>query len=176
MSPGLYWIGGGGVTVKSTGGTDGILVSKALGDDTFTATPSGGVLIYNTVDPVPTTCISGTGPGCYGAITMNAGAGATFSLLPIQTGLYKNMVIFVDRTAALGGVDDVVLNGGGSILNVSGTIYAATGVVKLNGSNTDAISAQVICYSFQVNGSGSAFTIDYNPDAIFHLKGVGLVE
>ena len=33
------------------------------------------------------------------------------------------MVIFVDRAAALGGVTDVDLNGGGSILDVTGTIY-----------------------------------------------------
>jgi hypothetical protein len=86
------------------------------------------------------------------------------------------MVIFIDRAAGAGGIDDVVLNGGGSILNVSGTIYGSTAMIKMNGSNTDAISAQVICFNFQVNGSGSAFTINYNPDDIFHVKGVGLVE
>ena len=52
MSPGIYWIGGGGITVKSTGGQNGMLISKDLGDNTGT-TASGGVLIYNSVDPVP---------------------------------------------------------------------------------------------------------------------------
>jgi hypothetical protein len=132
------------------------------------------VLIYNTVDPVP--AAGCTGLGCYGPITLNGGAGATLSLKPIQSGLYKNMVIFVDRTAAFGGVDDIDLNGGGSVLNVTGTIYAPSSVVKLNGSATDTISAQVICYSFQVNGSGASFTINYDPDNLFHVTGVGLVE
>jgi hypothetical protein len=34
----------------------------------------------------------------------------------------------------------------------------------------------VICYDFVVNGSGAAFSIDYDPDNLFHVKGVGLVE
>jgi len=173
MSPGIYWIGGGGVAVKSTGGQNGLLISKALGDNTGT-NPSGGVLIYNTVDPYPTTgCV---GAGCYGPITLNGGAGATLALRPIQTTLYKGMVMFVDRVAAFGGVDDIDLNGGGSILNVTGTIYAPTASVKFNGSSTDTISAQVICYNFQVNGSGASFTIDYNPANLFHVTGVGLVQ
>ena len=175
MSPGVYWIGGGGIGIKSAGG-DGVLVSKALGENTVpaTQTPTGGVLIYNSVDSAA--CAAGKTAGCYGPITLNGGAGATLALAPIQTGLYKNMVMFIDRVAALGGVDDIDLNGGGSTLNISGTIYAPTAVVKMNGSSTDSISAQVICYSFQVNGSGAAFTIDYNPGSLFHLKGVGLVQ
>jgi Flp pilus assembly protein TadG len=163
MDPGIYWIGGGGVSVKSTGGNYGVLVSKAPGDTTG-ITPSGGVLIYNSV--------SSAG---YGPIHLNAGDGSTLSLRPIQTGFYKNMVIFVDRAAATGS-GDIDLNGGGSTLIISGTIYAPTGNVKLNGSDSDAIGSQLICFNFQVNGSGSAFTLDYQPDDLFHLKGVGLVE
>jgi hypothetical protein len=181
MSPGIYWIGGGGVSVKTVGGGgpsagDGVLVAKDIGDNTLTPIASGGVLIYNTADPVASTCVAGTGPGCYGAITLNGGAGATLSLRPMQSGQYQGMVIFVDRVQGAGGIDDVVLNGAGSILNISGTIYAPTGMVKLNGSDSDAISAQLICYDFQVNGSGAAFQISYRPDDLFHLKGVGLVE
>ena len=171
MDPGIYWIGGGGVQVQS----DGKLISKAPGDDTGD-TASGGVLIYNGVDPVPAAGCSGA--GCYGPITLNGGGGSepTLALKPIQTGFYKNMVIFVDRAAAAGGGIDIDLNGENSALAISGTIYAPTASVKLNGSSTDVVSAQVICYDFQVNGSGSAFTIDYDPDNLFHLKGVGLVE
>jgi hypothetical protein len=80
----------------------------------------------------------------------------------MQSGQYQGMVIFVDRVQGAGGIVDVVLNGAGSILNISGTIYAPTSMVKLNGSTTDAISAQLICYDFEVNGSGrrSRSTID----------------
>jgi hypothetical protein len=167
MEPGIYWIGGGGISVKSNGGANGLLISKASGDNTGT-NPTGGVLIYNTSNPV-----TGTG---YGPIHLNGGDGSTLALRPIESGAYKNMVIFVDRAAGFGGVDDIDLNGGGSTLDVTGTIYAPSGKVKLNGSSTDVVSAQVICYNFQVNGSGSAFTINYDGDSLFHLQGVGLVE
>ena len=80
-----------------------------------------------------------------------------------------------DEAAAYGGYD-LDLNGENAALNVTGTIYAPTGSLKFNGSDTDVLSAQVICYDFLVNGSGSAFTINYEPDELFHLKGVGLVE
>lgn len=177
MEPGIYWIGGSGIHIQS----NGALVSKAAGDDTGLA-PSGGVLIYNTADPDPTVssiCASGGGgAGCYGPIQINGGGGGTptLALLPIQSGLYKNMVIFVDRAAAVGTGFDIDLNGENANLSVSGTIYAPSGRIKFNGSDTDVLSAQVICYNFQVNGSGSAFTINYDPDNLFHLKGVGLVE
>jgi hypothetical protein len=83
--------------------------------------------------------------------------------------------MFVDRAAATGN-GDIDLNGDGSTLIISGTIYAATGNVKLNGSDSSAIGTQLICYNFVLNGSGAAFTLDYAPDDVFHLKGVGLVE
>jgi hypothetical protein len=173
MDPGIYWIGGSGVSVKSTGGADGRLISKAVGDNSG-LTPSGGVLIYDTVDPVP--AAGCTGLGCYGPITLNGGAGAALALTPMQTGLYKGMVMFIDRVAAVGGATDIDLNGAGSILNVTGTMYAPSGTITFNGSATDVLSAQVICFSFQVNGSGASFTLDYNPDNLFHVTGVGLVQ
>ena len=55
-------------------------------------------------------------------------------------------------------------------------MYSATGQVIFNGSATDVISAQVICYNFQVNGSGASFTINYQPADLFHLTGIGLVQ
>ena len=168
MDPGIYYIGGGGVAVKVTGsGNVGALVSKAPADNTGT-NPTGGVLIYNTSIP-----ITHTG---YAPITLNANAGATLALRPIQTTIYKGMVIFVDRVANPVGATAIDLNGGGSVLSVTGTIYAATGQVIFNGSDTDVISAQVICYNFQVNGSGASFTINYQPADLFHLTGIGLVQ
>lgn len=166
MEPGIYWIGGGGIEIRSTGGDHGALITKAAGDNTGT-NPTGGVLIYNTTDAAG---------GGYGPIHLNGEDGSTLALRPIESGLYQGMVIFVDRIAAAGAGDDIDLNGAGSTLDVTGTIYTASGSVKLNGSTSTVLSTQVICYNFQVNGSGASFTIDYDPDTLFHLKGVGLVE
>lgn len=166
MAPGIYWIGGGGIEIRSTGGDHGALITKAVGDDTGT-NPTGGVLIYNT------TFTDGSG---YGPIHLNGGDGSTLALRPIESGFYKGMVIFVDRVAAAGAGVDIDLNGEGSTLDVTGTIYAPSGSVKFNGSSSTVLSTQVICYNFQVNGSGASFTIDYDPGVLFHLRGVGLVE
>lgn len=173
MEPGVYWIGGGGISVKSNGNSNnGQLISKAMGDNSG-LTPSGGVLIYDGIDPVPTTGC--TGSGCFAPITLNGGAGADLALRPMQTGFYKGMTVFVDRTVPAGTIT-LDINGAGSILDVTGTLYSATGIVKFNGSSTDVVSAQVICYDFQVNGSGASFTMDYNPANLFHVTGVGLVQ
>lgn len=173
LDPGIYWIGGGGVTVKNNGSSNnGQMISKAVSDNTG-LNPTGGVLIYNSIDPVPTTgCV---GVGCFGPITLNGGAGAMLGLRPMESGPYKGMVIFVDRSIAPG-TAALDLNGAGSILDITGTIYAASGGVKFNGSATDVLGTQVICYNFQVNGSGASFTMDYNPDNLFHVTGVGLVQ
>jgi len=172
LDPGIYWLGGGGLHIQS----DGSVVSKAIGDN-IGLTPSGGVLIFNTHDPIPTTGC--TGVGCFAGISINGGGSSnpTLALRPIQTGLYKNMVIFVDREdAATFAGFDLDLNGSNSALNVTGTIYGAGTSMRFNGGSTDVLSAQVICYDFQVNGSGAAFTINYQPNDLFHLTGVGLVQ
>ena len=108
MDPGIYWIGGGGVSVQSSGG---LLISKAAGDNSGT-NPTGGVLIYDTIDPVPATGC--TGAGCFGPISINGSPGETLALRPmLQTGFYKGMVMWVDRAVPAGSLA-IVLNGGNS--------------------------------------------------------------
>jgi hypothetical protein len=173
MDPGIYWIGGGGISIKNNGTTNaGQLISKDPGDNAG-LTPSGGVLIYDSIDPLPASGC--TGVGCFGPITLNGGNGAALALRPIQTGNYKGMVIFVDRSVPPG-TTTIDLNGAGSSLDITGTMYSATGTVKLNGDASSVLSTQVICYNFQLNGNGAAFTLNYNPGDLFHVTGVGLVQ
>jgi hypothetical protein len=178
MSPGIYWIGGGGVQVRGQGSTpnSAVLISKATGDDAG-LTPSGGVLIYNTQDPDPSitaACVTTPGgPGCYGSIVLNGGA-STLGLSPYQLAPYQNMVIFMDRAAPLSAV--IRLNGGYSNLSIGGTIYAAHTIVTMNGGASDTISAQLIVWNFQLNGNGSSLTVIYNPANLFKLSGTGLVQ
>jgi len=178
MDPGIYWIGGGGVQVRGPGSTPNtaVLVSKTTGDNAG-YTPSGGVLIYNTQDPNPTitaACAATPGgPGCYGPIDLNGGA-STLGLTPYQSAPYQNMVIFMDRAAPLSAT--ITLNGGSSNLSISGTIYAPHTIVTMNGGASDTISAQLIVWNFQLNGSGSSLTVNYSPANLFHLSGTGLVQ
>ena len=56
----------------------------------------GGVLIYNSTDPLPASGCAGA--GCYGPISINGGGSGTpptLAIEPIETGDYQGMVIFV---------------------------------------------------------------------------------
>jgi hypothetical protein len=177
MDPGIYWIGGGGVVVRGGGSPNSaVLVSKAPGDNSGFA-PSGGVLIYNSQDPNPTiaaACATApTGPGCYGDIFLNGGA-STLRIVPYQSAPYRNMVIYMDRAAPLSAT--ITLNGGDSNLSVSGTIYAPHTIVEMRGGASDTIAAQLLVWNFQLNGNGSSLTVNYDPDNLFHVTGVGLVQ
>jgi hypothetical protein len=174
MDPGVYWIGGGGFQVRG-----GVVKSTAIGDNTGTL--GGGVLIYNSQDQDATlmaACASNpaANAGCYDSIQLN-GSGAGLSLMPIQSGPYKNMVIFVDRTLTeYPGAADINLDGSSSTINISGTIYAPKGYVVINGGSSFALSTQIICWDFKINGNGGTLSIPYNTDGLFKLSGVGLVQ
>jgi hypothetical protein len=190
LEPGIYYIGGGGL---SLGGNGAIVYTVDPGG----TVPGGGILIYNTEDSTyHTECAANAAfpagtivafPGvtgtvaCYAGISFN-GSSATINVNPIQTGTYKNMLIFVDRNLSYrtanpsSGTNDIIMNGSSTSLIIGGTIYDAAGVVQINGSGPMAISTQIICYDFQVNGSGGKLTITYNADEVFHLSGVGLVQ
>jgi hypothetical protein len=190
MEPGIYYIAGGGLSLGGNGAT---VYSVEPGG----TVPGGGILIYNTEDPTyHSECSANAGfpagtiaafpnvtgsVACYAGISFN-GSSATINVKPIQTGIYKNMLIFVDRNLSYrtanpsSGGNDIVMNGSSTSLVFSGTIYDAAGMVQINGSGAMAISTQIIAYDFQVNGSGGQLTINYNPDDLFHLSGVGLVQ
>jgi len=55
-------------------------------------------------------------------------------------------------------------------------IYAATATVRVNRDEGTALSAQIIAWDFTINGNSGTLLVDYNPDALFQLEGVGLVE
>jgi putative Flp pilus-assembly TadE/G-like protein len=187
FEPGIYEIAGGGL---SMGGTGAAFYSVDPGG---TAPPSGGgILIYNTEDAVyHTECAAdrafpaGTVVGhpavtgavaCYQSLIFN-GSSATIDLQPIQTGPYTNMLIFADRNLTTRPTSaDIQINGGASALTMTGTIYAPAALITINGSGATALSTQIICYDFQVNGSSGTLNITYNDADLFHLSGVGLVQ
>jgi hypothetical protein len=165
MEPGIYYLGGGGLVLNGNGA---VLTSVNTGTQTF----GGGVLLVNGAFHVASFCAGGVTTGCPKPMTFN-GSSAVASLLPIQTGTYKNMVIFGDRTTAAA----ISLNGSSTNLNISGTVYAAKSLVSVSGSGATSIAVQVIAYDFAVTGSpGSSLTVTYNSAKVFQLTGVGLVQ
>lgn len=167
LEPGLYYLAGSGFSMGGLGAT---VISVNAGGTTF----GGGVLFYNTETAAfHTQCAANPSfnAGCFGGITLN-GSGSTVKLKPIQTTIYKNMVLFQDRANA----NTIVLNGAATTFDVEGTIYAPKALVQLNGSGTVSIAAQIIAYDFQANGSGGALTVTYGSGGFFQLEGVGLVQ
>jgi hypothetical protein len=164
MEPGIYYIGGGGLTMGGNGAT---IISVDSGTQTF----GGGVLIYNGSFHDPAFCTGNGGTGCLAPMTFN-GSSAIIQLKPIQTGFYTNMLLFGERAA--GG--DITLNGSGTNLDISGTIYAPNSLITANGNGATSLAVQLIAYEFKVTGNGGQLLVTYDNGDVFHLDGVGLVQ
>ena len=173
LTPGIYWIGGGGLKV----GGDSSLISVDDENDrtravcTAGATPpctgGGGVLIYNSKLPA-----MAAGPIDIG------GGGGVLSLMPISypfNATFINLVLFQDRTVALTG-DDITLNGSTADTDVRGIVYAPQGDVKVNGSASAFNMDQVIAWTFKVNGSGGTVNVLRETGVDAKIEAVGLVE
>lgn len=167
MEPGIYWIAGGGWGM-SGGGANVIAV------DAGTTTPGGGVLIFNGEESTfHDQCAANPtfNAGCFGGISWN-GSSATIDIRAITSTGYAGLVIYQDRN----NTKEIFANGASSTLNLSGTIYAASALVRINGSSSSSVAAQIISLDFQINGSGGALNVTYDSDGLFQLDGVGLVE
>ena len=145
FEPGIYYIAGGGIDTAN-----GSLNSVAPGG---TAPPHGGwsADLQHRGSPVPRRVIAGTAPGgaCIASIKLNGGT-STVNLLPLDDGsIWDGMVIFQDRNLSVGGGKDIQINGGGSTMEIAGTIYVPIGDVEVNGSGRHMILDQIIAYTVQ---------------------------
>jgi hypothetical protein len=169
LMPGIYWIGGGGLTVK---GDASIVTIGTEADGTPSIADStwgGGVLIYNSKLPV-----SG---GAAGPFTLD-GSGATMKLKAFDVAagnpldIYNDIVIFQDRTVTT----PVTLNGSASSTEVEGVIYVPDGQVKLNGNGGTLIVDQVIAGTYDINGNGGTIRILRNAGFDSNIVAAGLVD
>ena len=171
LEPGIYWIGGGGVTVN---GQDTEIRSVDRGTEDF----GGGVLLYNTQLPHDT--------GSDAPIKMiNLGGGsAKVHLSQLQPpepgdwdwGPWVGIVIYQDRHAVLAkGVD---INGDASVdgLDVYGTIYVPEGEVSVNGNSGVTTLDQIIARTFTANGNGGNINARREEENLYQFTGAGLVE
>ena len=161
LTPGLYIMAGGGITIQGAGEiTD---VAAAGG------TPAP-VMIFNTDSP---TC--GSGGPCQEEI--NFSAQSTVLLRPIADGPYKGIVIWNDGTVGTPGA--TVTLRGGTQLDVGGTIYSPKSLVTIDGGATvagvDRAAVQVIAWQFDVGGS-SGLDMPYDPNELYQFQSKGLVH
>jgi hypothetical protein len=188
LTPGIYWIGGGGFAAKNgasvitIAGTETDSELAALNHATWDA-GGGAVLIYNTL---LSTANGDAANAAAGAIQLNGG-GATIWLKPFfapdtipdscaDYSCFNDIVIFQDRAVT----QTVTLNGSDSIADVQGMVYVPSGEVRLNGaegSNPGQLDVdQIIANSFLINGGGGQININKNTDFESPIVAAGLVD
>lgn len=174
LTPGVYWIGGGGLRV-ATGGSIRTIAADAT-PDVETPEWGGGVLIYNSqlLDQYGNVILAA------GPIVLD-GSAATMQLKamhatePDPNVIYNNMVIFQDRNVVITGYS-VTLNGSASGTQVEGLIYAPSGDVKLNGNGGSLELDQVIANTYMIDGNGGQIEILRRTGFDAVLVAAGLVE
>lgn len=163
LEPGIYHVADGGFRLAGE-------TASVTSVDACTAPPpcpttlGGGVLIFNSTHPSPT-----TDPG---PIILQGG-NAGINLLPLVQGtVWDYMVIFQDPAVTL----DVSIVGGSSTMQVRGTIYAPTAKVVAEGSGGAIVTDQIIAYRFQMRGDIGSLTVAFDENFIPEVAFAGLVE
>jgi len=127
----------------------GIYILKAgmggdISRDTTDIDPSTGqlcdgkVMIYNTLSNYPN-------PGGTCA-AIDPGGNHDIDLAALTTGTYANMVIWQDRACTL----SINLNGSSLSVTLTGTIYAPTAALVLDGNNMTITGGQIVTKTFDV--------------------------
>ena len=148
LESGTYFISG----PFTVGGTGGASVTQAGGVLLYFTCSSGGQLA---------TCTSGGQSG--GSISLT-GTG-NMSLAPITTGPYANLTVFYDRNDN----SSMTLSGTPG-LSFSGTVYAKSSALALNGTGT-TLSSMIIVNSATISGTGS-IGVNYNQSQNASVPGV----
>jgi len=99
-----------------------------------------------------------------------SGTGAT-TLTPPTSGFYQGFALWQARASA-----NVVTVTGNGNQAMTGTFYAAKGLLNVTGNGGDnVIGSQYISDTLVVNGNG-AFSVNWDNDAAAHTRFIGLVE
>jgi hypothetical protein len=193
LSPGIYVIAGGGISIGSTGALESIAAGGA----------PAPVLIYNTDDPLYAgSCPSAGGNKCQGEIDLTAGSNLRLAGLradqpcpPVTTTggcPFGGMVIWYEKdgsqatnenSSCAGNVACVSISGG-STLDISGTIYSPRAHVVIEGNPgancadtnpTQSAAVQIISWTWDIGGTGD-LCMPYDPSKLFKLNAQGLVH
>jgi hypothetical protein len=180
LLPGIYWIGGGGLTV--TGDASLISVASLAEATSMNSNPTpanirtlwdaggGGVMIYNSKLPT-----SAGGP-------IDIGGGGGVLLLraffdpvsdpadPLE--IYNNISVFQDRTVT----STVVFNGSNADGEVTGIVYVPKAHVQINGSSSEFVVDQIIADTFKINGSEGTIKVMRRAGVDANITAAGLVD
>ena len=185
LNPGIYTIAGGGITIKSSGELDSI---QSVGG------APAPVLLYNTDNPASTVCPKPNDLRCQGDLQLGTASSKLkiAGLLPNQPcppvttsgGCpYGRMVIWHDAEGSQGYSGLIDIEGGGELF-ISGTVYAPTATVDIEGhagtncgtgSETQKASVQIIAWEWRIGGTGS-LCMPYDPALLYKLTQQGLVH
>lgn len=160
ISPGVYH---GGISITGQANVTMLPGIYYMDGGGFSMTGQGnliasGVMIYNAPEqPSDVINISGSNGG---SVTMS----------PPTSGVYKGLTLFQKRSAT----QDMTISGNGSF-NVSGTFYAAGGLLNVTGNGAGQIGSQYVSNLLDINGGGG-LAIDYNPEQVIPRRILGLVE
>lgn len=183
LAPGIYIIAGGGITIKSNGELDSI---QAAG-----ASPAP-VLLFNTDNPLAS--CPAPGAGCQQDLTLGTATSKLrlTGLLPDQPCRpvttsggcpFGRMVIWHDADGSQGYDGEIAIQGGGYLF-ISGTIYAPTAFVDIEGNagancgtgtETQKAAVQIIAWEWRLGGSGQ-LCMPYDPNLLYKLPQQGLVH
>jgi hypothetical protein len=106
-----------------------------------------------------------------GAMSITANGPMTLS--PLQSGTYKNITVYEDRSNTS---QNSITGGTTGNLNVTGTVYTPAAKVTVTGKGGNlALASQYIVYQLSVTGSGN-FNIDYSGLAVSPNRNLYLVE
>lgn len=187
LAPGIYVIAGGGVTLVAGGS----LVSVGGSPSTIAR-----VMIYSTDNPVyRDTCIAGGGNAaqCQGRLDFQATG--TLKMRGLNTDPcppvnavgcpYRGMLIWQDGDGSCGYFDNhdercKITIGGQAELDISGTIYAPTTSVNLDGGSgtgpiTPVAAIQIISNTWDLSGD-AMLDMPYDPSELYQLPQKGLVH
>jgi hypothetical protein len=174
MTPGVYYIAGGGVTIQAPSGS-----IESVGG--IGGTPPA-VMIFSSDNP-NYSCPSGPSHGCQGGIDLLANS--TFKLTGLTEAAcaplgypvcpYQGLLLWQDGDGSK--PDSVVKLGGQTNLEISGTIYAPNAEVQMNGGSdgTGVASVQIIAWRWDIGG-GAQLYMPYDPGGLWHPKARGLVH
>ena len=137
---GIYILKGAG-----TGGDLTMDTNAAHKDPNTNTSCDGRVLIYNTMSNWP----ASTGS----CSSMGQNGNHPIVLLPMTTGLYKNMQLYQDKACA-----QPLLVGVGSVVSTGGTIYLPSAAMSFNGNATSLTAGQIIAKSIDLQNANLDIT------------------